>query len=82
MGRFEFILKIDVDEYISDDMDFFQKQTITRNLLKYCCVNDHVQELSLNSTNLCKISMTLIEKCIMKLKKIEFGSTADSIRKK
>ena len=36
MGRFEFILKIDVDEYISDDMDFFQKQTITRNLLKYC----------------------------------------------
>ena len=73
MGRFKFILKIDVNEYISDDMDFFQKQTITRNLLKYCCVNDNVKDLSLNSTYLCKISMTLIEKCIMKLVKIEFG---------
>ena len=28
MGRFEFILKIDVNEYISDDMDFFKNKPL------------------------------------------------------
>ena len=72
MGRFKFKQKIDIKEYIDDgsEMEESQKQTITRNLLAYCCANDHVEELSLQSTNFSNISMTLLENCIMKLKKM------------
>ena len=74
MGRFKFKRKIDIKDYIDDssEMEESQKQTITRNLLTYCCANDHVEELSLQSTNFSNIGMTLLENCIMKLKKIDF----------
>ena len=71
MGRFKFKQKIDLNDYIDDEMEESQKQTYTRNLLTYCCANDHVEELSLQSTNFSNISMTLLENCIMKLKKME-----------
>ena len=73
MGRFKFKQKIDLNDYIDDEMEAMeesQKQTITRYLLTYCCANDHVEELSLQSTNFSNISMTLLENCIMKLKKM------------
>ena len=40
MGRFKFKQKItDLNDYIDDEMEEFQKQTITRNILTYCCAN-------------------------------------------
>ena len=65
MGRFKFKQKIDLNNYIDDEMEESQKQTITRNLLTYFCANDHGEELSLQSTNFSNISMTLLENCIM-----------------
>ena len=46
MGRFKFKQKIDLNDYIDDEMEESQKQTITRNLLTYCCANDIVEPAS------------------------------------
>ena len=67
---FKILLGEEACKEIDDEIEESQKQTITRNLLTYCCANDHVEELSLQSTNFSNISMTLLENCIMKLKKM------------
>ena len=78
MERFKFKQKINIKDYIDDssEMEESQKQTISRNLLTYCCSKDHVEELSLHNTNLSHIGVNLLEKCILRLKTVNLSNSS------
>ena len=78
MERFKFKQKINIKDYIEDssEMEESQKQTISRNLLTYCCSKDHVEELSLHNTNLSHIGVNLLEKCILRLKTVNLSNSS------
>ena len=75
MARFNSKQKIDFKDYIDDsvvDSEEAQVRNISRNILKYCCLKEHVRELSLEGANLMNMGTSLLRDCILKLETINF----------
>ena len=75
MDRLNHKQKIDIKDYYVDDTwnnDENQARNISRNILKYCRLKEHVRELSMEEANLKNIGTNLLSDCILKLETINF----------
>ena len=75
MDRLNHKQKIDIKDYYVDDTwnnDENQARNISRNVLKYCRLKEHVRELSMEEANLKNIGTNLLSDCILKLETINF----------